>query len=179
MLAWFFIDQSGFILQPLTRRIWAPKGKTPVLKAWDRHERLTYITALTISPKATRIGRYFQIQRTNAKADHFFWFIVELKRQLKRPLIVIWDRLSAHLKAESYFRQLEIDWVQFEYPPAYSPELNPVEQVWTTTKWGQLSNRAAPGIEQLDHRLTEELGSQKKEKQLLRSHFNWAKLTLG
>jgi transposase len=174
-----FIDESGFMLQPLTRRTWAPKGKTPVLKAWDRHERLTCITALTISPIGTRIGQYFQIQRTNAKADHFFWFIVELKRQLKRPLIVIWDRLSAHLKTESYFRQFEIDWVQFEYLPAYSPELNPVEHVWTTTKWGRLSNWAAPGIEQLNHRLTEELGSQKKEKQLLRSHFNWAKLPLG
>jgi transposase len=166
------------MLQPLTRRTWALKGKTPVLRAWDRHERFTCITALTVLSKRSSIGQYFQIQRVKAKADHFFWFIGELKRQLKRPLIVIWDKLSGHLKAGYYFRQLEIDWVRFEYLPAYSPELTPVEHVWTTTKWGRLSNWAAPGIEQLSHRLTEELISQKAEKKLLHSHLKWAKLSL-
>jgi transposase len=137
------------MLQQLTRRTRASKGKTPVPKAWDRHERLNYITVLTISPKCTGIGQYFQILRTNAKADQFFWFIVEINRQLKRALIVVWDRLSAHLKTESYFRQLEIIWVRFKYLPAYSPESNPVEHIWTTTKWGRLSNRDAQGVEQL------------------------------
>lgn len=97
---------------------------------------------------------------------------------MKRPLIAIWDRLAAHLKVESYFWQLEIDWVQFKDLPACSPELNPVKYVWAAKKWGRLSKWSPPGIDQLDDRLMGGLGSQRNEKQLLRSNFNWAKLTL-
>jgi len=31
-----FIDESGFMLQPVVRRTWAPRGETPILKSWDR-----------------------------------------------------------------------------------------------------------------------------------------------
>jgi transposase len=166
------------MLQPLMRRTWAKRGKTPVLKAWDRHDRLTCLTALTVSPKRTRVGQYFRIQRGNAKAADFFWFILELKRQLKRPLVIIWDRLAAHRKAQAYFCRLGCDWVQFEYLPAYSPELNPVEHVWSTTKWGRLANWPAPNIDDLNARLTSELTKQKSEYNLLRSHFASANLGL-
>ena len=38
-----FLDESGFMLQPVRRRTWAPSGQTPIQKAWDRHERLSAI----------------------------------------------------------------------------------------------------------------------------------------
>src|SRR5262249_61550967 len=31
-----FLDESGFLLTPTVRRTLAPRGKTPVLSAWDR-----------------------------------------------------------------------------------------------------------------------------------------------
>ena len=31
-----FLDESGFMLTPTVRRTYAPRGKTPVLSAWDR-----------------------------------------------------------------------------------------------------------------------------------------------
>ena len=34
-----FLDESGFMLQPLRRRTWAPRGQTPIHYAWDRHDR--------------------------------------------------------------------------------------------------------------------------------------------
>jgi len=49
-------------------------------------------------------------------------------------MLVIWDRLNAHRSAQ---RQLIVkygDDICFEFLPAYSPQLNPVEQVWSHTK---------------------------------------------
>src|SRR5690606_27272177 len=45
-----FIDETGFRLQPVNRRTWAPCGETPVQRAWDRYDRLSVIGAITISP---------------------------------------------------------------------------------------------------------------------------------
>jgi transposase len=168
------------MLQPLVRRTWAKRGQTPLLKAWDRHDRMTAITALVYEPhrKRRKFRMYFQLQRRNANHETFFWFLVMLRRELKTPLIVIWDRLGAHRKAESHFSKLEIPWASFEYLPPYSPELNPVEHVWSTTKYGRLANWPAPCIDHLKKRLKKEFTKQQTEQQLLESHFDWAELSL-
>ena len=55
------IDESGFMLQPVVRRTWAPKGETPIQYSWDRHDRLSVIAGITVSPVRCRLGLYFQI----------------------------------------------------------------------------------------------------------------------
>jgi transposase len=49
-----FLDESGFMLTPTVRRTFAPRGKTPVLSAWDRRDRLSAISCVTLSPVAGR-----------------------------------------------------------------------------------------------------------------------------
>ncbi|HOX58047.1 MAG TPA: transposase [Verrucomicrobiota bacterium] len=75
-----FIDECGFMLQPLVRRTWAPRGKTPVLKSWDRHDRLSVISAITLSPKQRRPGLYFHAQRQNVKAENCRWFLQQVRK---------------------------------------------------------------------------------------------------
>jgi transposase len=175
-----FIDETGFMLQPLVRRTWAKRGQTPLLKAWDRHDRMTAITALVLEPHRTtrKFRMYFQLQRRNANHETLFWFLVHLRRELKNPLVVIWDRLGAHRKAERHFAKLEIPGISFESLPAYCPKLNPIEHVWSTTKYGRLANWPAPSITELETRLQQEFNQQKTEQQLLRGHFEWAGLSL-
>lgn len=165
------------MLQPLVRRTWAKCGKTPILKAWDRHDRLTVISALVWEPHLRKDYRlYFQVKRRNANADAFFYFLVELHRELNNRLIVIWDRLGAHRKAAKVFHKLEIPWIAFEYLPAYCPELNPVEHVWSTTKYGCLANWPAPDVDTLHDRVETELSLQSKNRAMLSNHFRWARL---
>lgn len=172
------IDESGFMLQPLMRRTWAPRGQTPVMPAWDRHDRLTAITALTLTPRRGKCDLHFQLQRHNAKADDFFWFLLELHREVKRPLLVVWDRLAAHRKCQRYCRELGLDWIGFEYFPPYCPDLDPVEHVWCTTKWGRLANWPAPNLDELQDRVGDDLNLQAKDRRLLKRHFAWAGLSL-
>lgn len=36
------------MLQPVCRRTWAPRGQTPILRQWDRRDRLSTISVLTV-----------------------------------------------------------------------------------------------------------------------------------
>ena len=56
-----FLDESGFFLTPTVRRTLAPRGKTPVLDAWDRRDRWSAISCITLSPVSGRPGLYFDL----------------------------------------------------------------------------------------------------------------------
>jgi len=56
-----FIDETGFLLHPLFRRTWAPRGQTPVLRHRMRHRRRVWaIGGLSISPQRRRLGWYLR-----------------------------------------------------------------------------------------------------------------------
>src|SRR5205823_9741767 len=54
-----FLDESGFFLTPTVRRTLAPRGRTPVLRAWGRRARGSGISGLTVSSGAGPPGLYF------------------------------------------------------------------------------------------------------------------------
>lgn len=166
------------MLQPLLRRTWALRGQTPIMKSWDRHDRLTAITALTLTPVRRRIGLYFELLEHNARAEDFIGFLSRLREELRRPLWVIWYRLGAHRKAARALLELGCQWINFTYLPAYCPELNPVEHVWSTTKWGRLANWPAPDIKALGSRVSQDFLDQSSHQAILRGHFDWAGLAL-
>ncbi len=45
------LDESGFMLAPLVRRTLAPRGKTPIVDCSDSHDRISVISAITVSPR--------------------------------------------------------------------------------------------------------------------------------
>ena len=112
------------MLQPTVRRTWAPQGQTPIHSSWDRHDRLSVTGAMTVSPLQKRLGLYFSIASSNITGDDVFAFVQQLRRHLKRPLLVIWDRFSGHKKAARRLRGLYGARTHVEFLPAYAPELN-------------------------------------------------------
>jgi hypothetical protein len=54
-------DASGIRLTPTVRRRFAPRGETPIPKSWDHHDRITALSAVTVSPKQRRLGQYFPL----------------------------------------------------------------------------------------------------------------------
>lgn len=173
------VDESGFMLQPLVRRTWAEKGRTPGIDQWDRRDRVSVIAALALSVKRQRLRLFFRLLDHNAKAEDFVWFLNDLRKELQRKLVVVWDNLGAHRRTEHTLTVLGCRWARFARLPPYAPELNPVEHVWTTAKWGRLANAPPDNVGQLKSNVTTELHSQSLEQQLLRSHFRWARLDLN
>jgi transposase len=150
-----FLDESGFQLTPSVRRTLAPRGKTPVLDCWDRRDRISAISCLTLSPVSGCPGLYFELLPVNktVHGEEVVAFLGELRRQLRGPFTVVWDRSKIHSKAKVVKAWLaEHPEVVVEDFPGYAPTLNPDEWVWSWTKYGRLSNLAAWDAEELwDH----------------------------
>lgn len=166
------------MLQPTVRRTWAPRGQTPILKSYDRHDRLSAISALTVSPKRRRLGLYFDILDHNVKTDDFEVFVERLLRRIRRPITLVLDRYSVHRSAMRrllvrYPKRLRVEWL-----PAYAPELNPDEQVWNRAKYTDLANFIPDDVEHLGHALADSLRQTRSQQNLLRSFFKHAQLPL-
>ncbi len=166
------------MLQPTVRRTWAPKGRTPILKSYDRRDRLSAISAVTVSPKRRRLGLYFDILDHNVKTDDFETFVDHLLRRVGRPLILVLDRYSVHRSAAKRLlaghpKRLAIEWL-----PAYAPELNPDEQVWNHTQYADLANFVPDDVLHLGRSVADSLRDQRGQQALLRSFFQHAGLPL-
>ena len=84
---------------------------------------------------------YFRLYRGAIKSPQVVDFLKALVRHLRGPLLIIWDRLSAHRSGivRDHIASLG-GYIQIEYLPAYAPELNPVEYIWAHWKQHELPN---------------------------------------
>jgi transposase len=171
-----FLDESGFFLTPTVRRTLAPRGKTPVLEGWDRRDRLSAISCITVSSKAGRPNLYFRLSSGNVRAGDVVEFLEGLRRRLGR-LTVVWDRSPTHSRAGLVKEYLagHPEVVAEEFP-GYVPELNPDEGVWGWAKYGRLANLAAESVEWLWDSVWDELERAKGRPDLLRSFIRETKL---
>src|SRR5262249_17378788 len=61
-----FVDESGFMLNPLVRRTFAPRGQTPVNRVADPHARISAIAAITVDPRRERVAMAYDMLGDNA-----------------------------------------------------------------------------------------------------------------
>jgi len=176
-----FLDESGFMLTPSVRRTWAPSGRTPVLKAWDRRDRISAISSITVSPQTRRLNLYFELlpDNTTVHAEDIVAYLRRLKAQLGGPLTVLWDGSPVHDKAKLVQAYLaEHPAIVTERLPAYAPELNPDELVWAWTKYGRLGNLAAANTQYLRDYLVMEMAYLREHPELLASFIEQTDLPL-
>jgi transposase len=176
-----FLDESGFMLTPTVRRTWAPRGSKPVLDCWDRRDRLSAISAITVSPTAGRLNLYFNLLEDNANvhAPDIVNFLRQLKRRLGGPLTVLWDGSNVHSRSKLVRAFLaKHPEIVAETLPAYAPEINPDELVWGWSKYGRLANLAAADTGQLRDHVMDELIHLREHPYLLGSFIEKTKLKL-
>jgi transposase len=117
--------------------------------SWGHWRRLTVVGALALD------GVVASMSVAAAASTAVFLAFVEqaLVPALRhRPgAIVVMDNLAAH-KAERVRAALGRAGIEYRYLPAYSPDLNPIEQAWAKLK-ARLRARAARTIEALDEEL--------------------------
>lgn len=166
------------MLQPTVRRTWAPIGQTPIHRTWDRRDRLSAISAVTVSPTSRRLGLYFDVLPHNVRTEHFEAFLERLLRRTRRRLVVVLDRLNVHRAAARQMRERYGDRIHFEWLPPYAPDLNPDEQVWNRAKYTDLANYIPDCIETLGHELVDSFRRTGQSQRLLRSFFKHAGLPL-
>ncbi len=168
--------EGGFRLQPVNRRTWAPCGETPMQRAWDRYDRLSVIIAITLSLQRRHIGLPFQIHDDNLRTGEVVAFVKQLRRTLRRLLIVILDRWQVHRAAARQLVVSRLRNLEFEWLPAYVPELNPVEPRWSHTKYSQLANDVPDNVRHLKRTIRQSLAKQSDNQQLKLSFFKSAQI---
>jgi len=173
-----FLDETGFLLRPLNRRTWAPQGMRPVQYASQRHDRLSVIGSLSLSPRSRRIGIAFQIHDDNIRTPQCVAFLRQLHRQLRRPLLVVMDRLNVHRAAVRQLREADARWLDVEWLPAYAPDLNPVEAIWGHAKYSTLANFVPDDVDHLRDAVIEAVGDLEWDQRLKESFFQTAELPL-
>lgn len=171
------IDESGFFLQPVRRSTWAPVGQTPLHDAWDRRDRLNVLTALMVSPRRRRVGLSFDVWGHNIAAAEVLVMLRFLRRRIPLGYLLVLDRWQVHRSA---VRQLleRTGKVEVQWLPPYSPDLNPVEQVWQRGKHVDLPNFIPADLEHLRAEVESSIVAMSEDQATLRSFFAWAGLRL-
>ena len=113
-------------------------------------------------------------------AEDIVQFLRLLDRQLRRPMTIVWDRINIHDRSiivrEYLHRHPRIVTEQL---PAYAPDLNPDEGVWSYTKHARLANFAATDRADLRQAVTNELTSLRGRPDLLASFVRQTKLPIN
>lgn len=125
-----------------------------------------------------RIGTPFQVYDDNVRTDEVVGFVRQLRKQLPRPLIICWDRWQVHRSAAKRIAESRLRNIEFEWLPAYAPELNPVEPRWSHTKYSDLANFVPDDTSQLKRTVRSSLKKQRTNPQLKASFFKAAQLKL-
>jgi transposase len=130
-----FADESGFLLAPLVARTWAPQGSTPVVHhRQGRRDKISVISGISVSPQRQHLGLYYLLFFDNIGQEEVALFLRELLRHLRGPLIALLDNSSTHHGAPLEELRRRHPRLHIEHFPAYAPELNPDEGVWSLAK---------------------------------------------
>jgi len=146
-----FLDESGFLMAPLVRRTWAPRGQTPLLRQkTNTYRKVSAIAGLVVSARRDRVRLFFRLHpNANIKAATVILFLRHLGRHVRGPGLLLWDRFPAHrARCVHEYLLTKRGW-RAESLPAYAPELNPVENVWCHLKTNAMANEAVFDLDDL------------------------------
>ena len=129
-----FLDESGFMLTPTVRRTWAPRAQTPILYHRYSHEKISAISAVSVSPLREHLGLYCHLHFNNISHVEVAAFLRLLLQHLRGNIILIWDGGPIHKGPALNHLLARNPRLHIERFPAYAPELNPDEQVWNHLK---------------------------------------------
>lgn len=130
-----FLDESGFLLIPNVRRTWAPRGQTPLVRHRYRRDKISAISAVTLSARRQRLGLYLHFHPDqNITHVEVAVFLRALLRHLRGHVIVLWDGGPIHKGPDVRTLLARCPRLHVERFPGYAPELNPDEFVWAYLK---------------------------------------------
>jgi transposase len=146
-----FWDESGASLLPVTRRTWAPRGVTPVIRHHFKWKRCSMAAALCYGSLGGGAAVAFHHQPDAYNTDTLIQALSQLRRALGgQKATLLWDGLPAHrsLVMRDWLAR-QRSWLVVEPLPGYAPDLNPVEALWSNLKGVELANLAADTLQEV------------------------------
>lgn len=162
---------------PTLVRTWAPRGQTPVHRHWYRRDKVSVISGISLSPRRCRLGLYYRLFPHNIRRLDVCEFLRHLMRHLKGPLIALLDNSRTHKGDPIGMLRCKHRRLRVEYFPAYAPELNPDEAVWSLAK-RSIANSRPDTIDQLAEQVMNALDEIRRSQRKLRSCIDQSPLPL-
>lgn len=133
-----FHDETTVREHPTRTTVWSEKGHRPVVLTSGQHQKMHFSGVL--NPKT---GETYSTIVSGLNSDCFCQFLRELHTRYPNQRIhVILDGHRIHTsKQTKKFIDQNASWLEVSYLPPYSPNLNPVEQLWRWMKEKVVHNR--------------------------------------
>jgi transposase len=169
-------------MNPCLKATWAPVGQTPVVQYRNRHhKKVSALGAIALSAARGTLrllidwhaGSY--VRGAEAAA-----FVARLLEEIPNgPIDLVWDNLQAH--KSPLVKQLAKDHprLRLHYLPPYAPDLNPVETLWSLTKYQRMANHAIDDLAELEATARRHVDAVAAEQKLLAACFQSAGLALS
>jgi DDE superfamily endonuclease len=143
-----FFDESGLSLTPNVRRTWAPRGQPPTLSHPFNWKRASMAGALCYGIGGGGCRLAFHVQAGNYNTDTLIEVLTQLRCFLSgQKATLLWDGLPSHRSSKMLaWIAGQRAWLVVERLPAYAPELNPVEGLWSNLKQVELANLTFPTL---------------------------------
>lgn len=163
----YFHDESGVRSDFHSGTTWALKGQTPVVESTGARFGLNMMAAIT-----PRGQMQFMIVKGTVRADQICEFLKRLMHGHQNKVFLIWDGHPTHKSKKVkecialFEGRLEIFLL-----PSYSPDLNPIEQLWNHTKTNGVGRKVVNGPDQLKSIIINKLRSIQKLPKKIASFF--------
>ena len=153
-----FQDEVHFSIQSTIMRSWSPKGSRPKVKSYAGRKNASYSGFVLPESGELFVSRpaVFNWQTT---IESIRAFLSSSAGRLEgRRIILVMDNAPWHRKARrlvsscSEYQDIR-DKVSMVSLPPYSPDLNPIEQVWRITRREKTHNRFWKDIDTLSSML--------------------------
>ncbi|WP_255648633.1 transposase [Frankia sp. ArI3] len=153
-----FEDEAGQTLRPPRVTSWGRRGRSPVVRVRGGGSGRVSIAGLACYRPGQAPRWFYRLRQHRGRRGEpkaFLWteyrdLIVAAHRRLGRPVVLVWDSLNTHRCAEMLaFIAANSLWLTVIRLPSYSPELNPVESVWSLLKRGEIANRVLVDVDHL------------------------------
>jgi transposase len=184
--AWLvFEDEAGQTLRPPKARTWGRRGHTPVIPVSGKGSGRISIAGLTCYRHGQRsrfiyrtiVHRRRKGERRSFSERDYIALIDGAHHQLGGPIVLVWDNLNTHISAAMRKMIDARDWLHVIRLPAYAPDLNPTEGVWSHLK-RSIGNLAVNGVDHLQAIIKHRLKSIQYRPDLLDGFLAHAGLTL-
>lgn len=143
-------------MTPPTSRTWAPRGRTPVIRVRAGARRQLSVAALACYKPGERSRLIYRPRLDTGRGGRrsFAWtdyrdLLTAAHHQLDGPIVLVWDNLPTHRSDEMLSFIDSTDWLTVYRLPAYAPDLNPVEGIWSVLRRRWLSNTAFTAVDHL------------------------------
>lgn len=162
-------DEHRLGLLPVVRRVWAPKGQRPTARV-ERHYEWLYVYGFVRPGTGQSWWCLLPRVTTEAFALALAAFAHDEGIDAEHRALLVVDQAGWHVSAD-LARPEGIDLV---FLPAYSPELQPAERLWSLVD-EPIANRAVATLDELEAMLVERCRTLEADGDRLKAHthFHW------